>query len=78
LKMKKAKVTLIKGATKKLGYTVSPKNTTDKLTWKSSNTKVVKVVNKKNGKIKAVGTGKAKVTVKASNGKKAICTVTVK
>ena len=78
LKMKKAKVTLIKGATKKLGYTVSPKNTTDKLTWKSSNKKVVKVLNKKNGKIKAVGTGKAKVTVKASNGKKAICTVTVK
>ena len=78
LKMKKAKVTLTNGATKKLGYTVFPKNTTDTLTWKSSNTKVVKVVNKKNGKIKAVGTGKARVTVKASSGKKAICTVTVK
>ena len=46
-----------------------------KLTWKSSNTKVVTVDS--NGKIKGIGLGTATITVTSSNGKKATITITV-
>ena len=66
---------LKKGATAKLQATVFPKNMTDELSWSSSNKKVVSV--SKTGKVKALKTGKATITVKAANGKKATCKVTV-
>lgn len=55
----------------------NPKNTTDKsLTWKSSNSKVATV--DKNGVVRAVGVGKAKITCTTKLGKKsASYTVTV-
>lgn len=53
-----------------------PKNTaSNKLTWKSSKKKVVKV--DASGKITALKTGTAKITVTTYNKKKATCTVKV-
>lgn len=68
-------INIKKGATKKLTATVLPTDSTDKLTWSSSNKKVVTV--DKNGKIKGVKTGTATITVKTASGKKATCKVTV-
>lgn len=47
-----------------------------KLTWSSSNTRIVKV--SKHGNVRALYPGKAKVTVKTASGSKATATVTVK
>jgi len=60
-----------------LNATYSPIDTTDSpnLIWTSSNEKVVTVDNK--GKITAIRAGKAIITVKTSNGRTAICNVTV-
>lgn len=63
----KQTVTLKKGKTLKLKVKLSPKYAESKLTWKSSNKKVATV---KNGKVKAVGKGKATITVTAKTGKK--------
>ncbi len=74
--LNKAKVTLTAGKSYQLTAKVTPSTATDKtLTWSSSNTKVAAV---KNGKVTAKAAGKAKITVKSANGKKASCTVTVK
>ena len=63
--------------TKKVTATVSPANTTNKsVTWTSSNTSVATVAT--DGTITAKGIGKATITAKTSNGKKASVTVTVK
>lgn len=75
VKLSKTSLTLEKGATAKLKATVTPSNSTDKLTWKSSDTKVATV---ENGVITAKKTGTAKITVKTSSGKTAVCKVTVK
>lgn len=64
-----------KGSSTTLTVSVFPKDTTDKITWTTSNKKVVTVSSK--GKIKGVKTGKATITATASNGKKATCKVTV-
>ena len=59
-----------------LSATVSPNNATDKtVTWTSSNKSVATVSN--NGKIKALKAGTTTITAKTSNGKKAICKLTV-
>lgn len=68
------KVILEKGKTKKLKATVSPKNTDDKVKWKSSNKKIATVTSK--GKVKAKNLGIAKITATAGK-KKATCKVTV-
>jgi hypothetical protein len=65
---------LQKGKTLQLSPVLTPFNSTQKVTYQSSNTKVATVTSK--GKIKAVGTGKAKITV-LSGTKKAVCTITV-
>lgn len=64
-----------KGSTKTLKASIFPADTTDKVTWSTSNKKVVSVTSK--GKIKGVKTGTATITTKMSNGKKASCKVTV-
>ena len=63
------------GDTVTLTATVTPAAATDKtVTWSSSDTSVVTV---DNGKIKAVGKGKATITAKTVNNKTAACEVTV-
>ena len=66
---------LKKGKTLQLTASVLTADSTDKLTWKSSNTKKVTV--SATGKIKAVATGSATITVTSDSGKKATCKVTV-
>lgn len=76
VKLNKKKVTLKKGKSIKLKATYSPAGAKTKLTWKSSKKKVARV--NKNGIVKAVKKGKAVITVKSSNDKKAACKITVK
>lgn len=64
------------GDTIRLNYTILPSNTKNKTVyWTSSNTSVVAVDS--NGTVTARGVGNAKITVKTSNGKTAVCDVTV-
>lgn len=76
LTINKKSVTLSKGASDTLTVTQTPISSTDKLTWSSSNKKVVTV--NKNGKIVAKKKGSATITLKSSNGKKVTCNVKVK
>ena len=65
------------GDTKKLDATVKPANATDKsVSWTSSNTDVATVSD--TGKIKAVSSGKCKITVTSHNGYTDVCTVYVR
>ena len=64
-----------KGSSKTLKASIFPADTTEKVTWSTSNKKVVTVTSK--GKIKGVKAGTATITAKMSNGKKAVCKVTV-
>lgn len=70
-------LTLDIGASKTLGVTVYPTNSTDKrVTWTSSNPKVATVSS--NGTVKGVSAGKAVITAKAAiGGVEGKCTVTV-
>lgn len=69
------KLSLLKGDSEKLTITRNPISATDKITWKSSNTKVAIV--DKNGKVKANSAGKATITAASASGKKVTCKVTV-
>ena len=74
--LNKTELSLTVSESTTLTATVTPANATVKtVTWHSSDTLVVTV---KNGVVTAVGVGTATVTVTTSNGKTAICTVTVK
>lgn len=75
VKLNKKKITIKRGKSVKLNATMKPKNATDTLSWKTSNKKVATV---KKGKVTGKSVGKAKITVKTSGGKKAVCNVTVK
>lgn len=66
---------MVKGDKVQLKATLTPADTTDEITWKSSDKKVVTV--SKNGKVTAQGAGTAKITATASNGKRAVCKITV-
>ena len=60
-----------------LKKSIAPSNASNKtVTWTSSNKKVAAVSS--GGKITAKGVGKATITAKTSNGKKAVCKVTVR
>ncbi len=74
----KSEVTVYVTKSVQLNATVLPENAYDKsVTWSSSDTDVARVDS--NGKVTAVGSGKAIITVKTNTGsKKAQCTVTVK
>jgi uncharacterized protein YjdB len=76
LVLNKKRVTLKKGKKYNLTVTLNPVTATNKITWSSSNKKVATVTSK--GVVKAKKKGKATITVKSSNGKKATCKVTVK
>lgn len=69
-----SKVTIEKGKSLQLNPVLSPISSTEKITYVSSDKKVVAV--SKKGKITAKGIGTAKITVK-SGKKKIACTVTV-
>lgn len=73
--MSSAKLYVVKGKSVSLKATMTPSNTTDKITWKSGSTKIATV--SKTGKIKAKKTGTVTITAKASSGKKATCKVYV-
>ena len=75
IKLNRKKLTLKKGKTFKLKVTLTPKDSQDKITYKTSNKKIATV--SKTGKIKAKKKGKVKITV-ISGKKKAVCTVKVK
>lgn len=77
IKLNSPNVSLNVGGTFTLVSTFAPTNTTNKsLTYTPSAKGVVNVSS--TGVITAVKRGKVKVTVKTSNGKTAVCTVTVK
>ena len=74
LKLNKTEASMIPGKAMTLKATVSPSNTTDRISWMSSNEGVATV---SNGVVKAVAPGKAKIIAKSSSGKLAYCMVTV-
>ncbi len=75
VKLSKTKATLKKGKSLKLRAKMTPSNSTDKLTWKTSNRKIATV---NNGKVKAKKKGRVTITVKTASGKTARCKITVK
>ena len=78
LSLKKSSLSLLNGKSSNISYSISPNNATSKaVKWKSSDTSVIKVDS--NGKIKAVGLGKAYVSVisKQSSSIKDKCLITV-
>ena len=61
----------------RLTATISPADTDDRrLTWEWSDDSVIRIDS--SGTVSAIGAGKAAITVKTSNNKSAVCTVTVK
>ena len=78
IKLNKNKLTIYVGNTYKLKASFTPKKANKKVTWKSSNKKIVTVSSK--GKLKAKKAGKATITVTSKVNKKikAKCKVTVK
>ena len=75
IKLNRRKLTLKKGKSFRLKVTLTPADSQDKITYKTSNKKIATV--RKTGKIKAKKKGKVKITV-ISGKKKAVCTVKVK
>ncbi|WP_051206102.1 starch-binding protein [Butyrivibrio sp. FC2001] len=78
VKLNKSKKTLKKGKTVTLKATLKPKKATNQdVKWSSSNKKVATV--DENGKVAAVGSGEATITVTTKEGSyKATCKITVK
>lgn len=75
LKLSNQKLTMNLSGTKTLKATITPKNTTDKLTYTSSNKNIATV--NQNGKITPKKLGSVKITAKIGDLKKE-CTVTIK
>lgn len=76
LALNKDTLTLEKGYVEKLVPVPTPANTTDSYSWSSSNTSIATVA--ADGTVTAKAVGSALITVKASSGVRAYCTVTVK
>ena len=64
------------GATKTIKATLYPANSTDKVTWKSSNSSVATV--NSSGKVTAVANGTARITATSTSGKSVSVTVSCK
>ena len=75
VKLNNNHVELHKGDKFKLTYKLKPKDSDDIVTFKSYNKKVATI--DENGVIKAVGYGTAKITAKATSGRKMNCVVKV-
>jgi uncharacterized protein YjdB len=76
VQLRKTKVSLKVGKSCTVKAIVTPSTATDKaVTWTSSNTAIATVTD---GKITAVSAGTCTITASTSNGKSAVCTVTVK
>ena len=73
--LSKTRLVMAVGESYLLKAVLPEKTASNAMSWKSSNRDVVTVDG--NGAIKAKGTGKAKITVKTFNGKKAVCSVSV-
>ena len=71
-----SKVTMTVGKKLQLKTALTPSDADTELTWSSSNSNVATV--SKKGLVKAKKAGKAKITVRTSNGKKAAVVITVK
>ncbi|MDO5293140.1 MAG: Ig-like domain-containing protein [bacterium] len=69
-------ITLMIGETETLNYITNPGKTTDSVSWYSDDSRIVSV-NKKTGKVKALRTGTANITVATSSGKSYTTTVKV-
>ena len=76
IKLNKTKLTLKVKKTVSLKATVTPANSSDKLTWTSSNKKIATVSS--SGKVTAKKAGTVTITVTTASGKKATCKITVK
>lgn len=75
--LKHTAVKMLPGQKYQLSATVSPSNATNKnLSYKSSDSSIAAVTSK--GLITAKKAGTCKITVSSSNGKTAVCTVTVR
>ena len=72
--LNKTALTLEVGKNETLTATMTPADSTDTITWTTSDDKVATV---KDGKVTAVAKGTAKITATATSGVKAECTVTV-
>ena len=70
------KVTMVPGESRKVEIVLIPAASTDRVTWSSDNPSVAKV-DKKTGKITAVSTGKAYLSVMTDSGKTATVEVVV-
>ena len=75
ISLDKTNLTLEVGEKQKLTATVDPTNSTDTLTWESSDK--TKATVEQDGTINAIAEGNTVITVKTSSGKSAICNVTV-
>ncbi len=76
LTVSREKKTLTKGKSFKIKYEVAPADTTDKITFTSSDEKVATVSAK--GKVTAVGRGRCTITVRTSSGAEAEIEIRVK
>ncbi len=76
LTMERGSITLTKGFTDKVVAIPSPEDTTDTITYTSSNTSCV-TINPSTGVITGVEVGTSTITATSTSGKKAYCVVTV-
>ena len=74
--LNKTSATVYTGKTYTLTPDLIPSNSTDSVTWTSSNAKVAKVSS--NGVVTGLAKGSATITAKTTSGKTAACKVTVK
>ena len=76
VKMSHTKLAMVAGGEDfELSAAISPENSTESLTWQSSNPDIAAV--DENGVVTALSKGAAKITARTGSGKTATCTVTV-
>ncbi len=75
IKLNKNSVTLKVGQTEKLTYTVTPEGIRPHLIWRTNASDICKI--EANGTITGVSVGKTQISIRADNGVKDVCEVTV-
>lgn len=76
VKMSETKISMVAGGQDfELSAVISPENSTESLTWQSSNPNIASV--SEDGVVTALSKGTAKITARTGSGKTATCTVTV-